>query len=138
MTYSESKIRRFVGFDERGRVKDFKGSPFNLSPKWSAVGDANYRFPIGGDLTASLGGSATYRSSTSGIIGSGDPAYNIRSYTIFDVQAGIESPTGWSAQLWGKNITNKYYWSNVNHVSDTIVRTAGMGATYGVTLGSKF
>jgi outer membrane receptor protein involved in Fe transport len=40
--------------------------------------------------------------------------------------------------MWGKNITNKYYWNNVNRISDTIVRTAGMPATYGVTVGMKF
>jgi outer membrane receptor protein involved in Fe transport len=138
VTYSDSKIQRFVGFDERGVIKDFAGSPFNLSPKWSAVADANYRFAVGSSLTAYFGASTTYHSATTGIIGSGDSAYNIRSYTIFDVQAGIESAAGWSLQVWGKNITNKYYWTNVNHVSDTIVRTAGLPAMYGVTLGYKF
>src|SRR3546814_629719 len=116
------------GFDEGGASRDFAGARFNLAPKWSASADVNYRFPVAETLTAYVGAGLTYRSSTTGIIGTGDPAYGISAYTLYDVQAGIESANGWSAQLWGKNITNKYYWTNVNRVSDTIVRAAGLPA----------
>lgn len=138
VTYSKSKIDRFTGFDERGAVTNFEGAAFNLAPEWSAVGDANYRFDVSETAEAYLGASASYRSSTTGIIGSGDPAYAIRAYTIVDAQAGIEWASGFSFQVWGKNITNTYYWSNVNRVSDNVVRAPGMAATYGATVGYKF
>lgn len=138
VTYIDTRITEFVGFDENGVVTDFEGARFNLAPKWSATGDVNYDFPVGASLTGSVGGGLTYRSETTGIIGTTDPDYNIDAYTLVDLQAGIESRDGWNLRAWGKNVTNKYYWTNVNRVSDTIVRPAGMGATYGITAGYKF
>ena len=40
--------------------------------------------------------------------------------------------------LWGKNLTNKYYWNNVVIANDAIFRLAGMPATYGVTFSERF
>jgi outer membrane receptor protein involved in Fe transport len=72
------------------------------------------------------------------VIGATSSDYNIDSYTTVDAQFGFASKDGWKIQLWGKNIFNKYYWSNVNRISDTIVRVAGMPTTYGVTVAKKF
>ena len=35
---------------------------------------------------------------------------------------------------WGRNVTDKYYWNQAQHVNDVLVRFTGMPATYGVTL----
>ena len=39
--------------------------------------------------------------------------------------------------FWGKNVTSKYYWINVNQSYDTVVRYAGRPSEYGVTFGLK-
>jgi len=39
--------------------------------------------------------------------------------------------------FWGKNIANKYYWTNVISSADSAARFAGAPATYGVTIGFK-
>jgi len=44
----------------------------------------------------------------------------------------------WGAELWGQNLTNKYYWNNVVQVYDTNVRYAAMPITYGVRFRAKF
>ena len=44
----------------------------------------------------------------------------------------------WRAFIWGKNITNTYYWTNVVSGYDTVSRFAGLPATYGVTVSYKF
>ena len=36
--------------------------------------------------------------------------------------------------LWGKNITNEYYWTAVIPASDNVARFAGRPATYGITV----
>jgi outer membrane receptor protein involved in Fe transport len=55
-----------------------------------------------------------------------------------DLRAGYEAVGGkWRAQVWAKNVTNKYYWTNVIPASDVAGRFAGRPATYGVTLGFK-
>jgi iron complex outermembrane recepter protein len=40
--------------------------------------------------------------------------------------------------VWGRNVTNKFYWDNVAHPYDTIVRYAGMPATFGITFSAHF
>lgn len=137
-TYIDSKITSFTGFDQNGVVTNFSGAQFNLAPKWTATADLDYRFAVSQSLTASVGGGLSYHSKTTGIIGTKDSDYDIDPYTLIDLQAGVESNSGWSAKIWGKNVTNKYYWTNANHVVDNIIRTAGFGATYGITLGMKY
>lgn len=139
-TYVDTKVKRYSGFDSTGAVRDFSGERFNLSPRWFANVDATYTAPINEQLEASANAGATYRSSTSGTIGGNDPAFDIKGYWLIDASLGIQQTggEGWSARVWGKNIFNKYYWSNANFTSDTITRVAGEPATYGVTVGYKF
>jgi outer membrane receptor protein involved in Fe transport len=138
VTYIDTKIKTFNGFDVNGVLTDLAGEKFNLAPDWSGSFDAVYEFPVAEKVKAFLGSSLTFRSKTKGVIGATSNAYNIDGYTLVDAQIGLETEDGWRVQMWGKNITNKYYWNNVNRISDTIVRTAGMPATYGVTVGMKF
>jgi outer membrane receptor protein involved in Fe transport len=85
-----------------------------------------------------LGGSARYQTSSNATFGE-DPNYVIHGYTIVDAFAGIESPDGkWSAQIWGRNLFNKYYLTAILRGGDTISRSTGMGATYGITLNYKY
>ena len=62
---------------------------------------------------------------------------NIKSYTLIDLRAGVESGA-WRFQLWGRNITNEYYWTGAAHVNDVLYRYTGMPATYGFTLSYRF
>ena len=66
------------------------------------------------------------------------PSLRIDAYTLFGARVGVGSRDGrWSATLWGRNVTNKYYWYNVQVGYDTIWRLTGMPATYGVTASFK-
>lgn len=92
---------------------------------------------IGGDLQA--------RSGTTSVIGGGGPTvegksvYSIKGYETLNLRAGIRSSDDrWQAMVWGKNVTNNFYWNNVVAQSDVVVRYAGLPATYGVTIGYKF
>ena len=44
----------------------------------------------------------------------------------------------WRAQIWGKNVTDRYYWTNAIVVYDQQVRYAGQPATYGITLSYRY
>ena len=60
------------------------------------------------------------------------------SYALIDLRAGVrDSDDRWRAWLWGRNITNKYYWTLAQRIGDTTVRFAGEPATYGVTVSFK-
>jgi hypothetical protein len=55
---------------------------------------------------------------------------------IVDLRAGINSGN-WRVELWGHNVTDKFYAQTVTHVVDTVARVVGMPATYGVTVGYR-
>jgi iron complex outermembrane recepter protein len=137
-TYLDSEVRRYVGFNLNGVQLDQRGYALNYTPKYSANVDANYEFPVSDNLKAFLGANLAYRSKTiSGIAASA--LYQIDAYTLLDAQAGVSSADGrWKVWAFGKNLTNKYYWTNVLRVSDVVFRYAGMPVTYGVSASFKY
>jgi iron complex outermembrane recepter protein len=135
--YIKSKIDRYTGVNAGGVTADFKGSTVPFTPKWQVGGNIRYEVELNSGLKLFASPQLTYRSSTYAIVGE-TPDYKIASYLLLDAQIGLESHAGWKIFAWGKNITNKYYWTNVVAGQDTIVRYAGRPATYGVTLGYNF
>ena len=66
------------------------------------------------------------------------PEMGTPGYTTVDGRFGIEGPDGqWKVMFWGKNIFDKYYWTNVISSADSAARFSGRPATYGVTLSFK-
>jgi outer membrane receptor protein involved in Fe transport len=143
--YIDAKVKKFSGirYDCVGAACDlpetnFAGTRLPFTPKWSGNADAQYDWGLNSALSAFVGGSATYNSATNAAIGE-PPIYAIKAYALFDVRAGIHAADDrWRITLWGKNITNKYYWTNATRVNDTSFRYAGMPATYGATLALRF
>jgi outer membrane receptor protein involved in Fe transport len=124
---------------------NFKGEAFPFTPKWSGQLGARYQWNIGSKLTAFVSGDSSYQSRASAAFGSmesvsyGAPGLEIAPYGLVNLTVGI-APTDrhWHIDVWGKNVTNKYYWNSVNYVSDTVVRQIGMPATFGATVGYRF
>ncbi|MFT3975789.1 MAG: TonB-dependent receptor [Sphingomonas bacterium] len=152
-TYLDSKIDQYVGVDAGGTPNvNFAGTRIPFTPKHQIAVSTDYEQPLTSSLVGFIGASITYRSDTISVVG-GDttPAavtakeggvtdvYGIGSYALVDGQIGIKSADDrWRAFVWGKNITNSYYWTNVVSGYDTVTRFAGMPATYGVTVGFSF
>src|SRR3546814_6992380 len=98
-------------------------------PIWNGLVDAEYSFPLTGQLKAFFGGSATFRPKTSPFFG-GLPDFRMPGYSLFDVRAGFESEDGvWRVQAYGLNITNKWNWVNVVVETYAIHRAPGLGGT---------
>ena len=145
-SYTEGKIDEFSGVNAAGIVANFAGAAMPYSPKWNLSLDGQYKVPVTDSVSAFLGGTVTYRSSTTSVVG-GDinpphatpqniTLYGIDAYTLVNMRAGLESDH-WKVEIWGKNVFNKYYWNTAYPAFDTITRYAGMPATYGVTVGLK-
>lgn len=135
--YVKSEIDRYTGVNAGGVTADFAGSSVPFTPKWQVGANFRYETEIGGGLKAFISPQLTYRSKTYAIVGE-TPDYAIGAYTLLDGQLGVTSDAGWRAFIWGKNITNKYYWTNVVAGQDTVVRYAARPATYGITFGKTF
>lgn len=138
-TYIDSKITSaYSNYNLFGQVISFKGAAFPYTPKWQLNGDINYSWDISGKLGAFVGASATYKSSTNGDFQK-DARVAVDAYTLIDLRAGLEAPDGaWRVNLYGRNITDKYYWVTATRRSDALVRFAGMPATYGVEFNFRF
>jgi len=139
VSYIDSRVDdSIIAPDPFGRSIDLKGEPFPNAPKWQFLGDAEYEFPVSSELSMFLGGDAKYRTSTNAAFGERVET-KIPAYSLVDLRAGIQRKDGvWRVQLWGRNVFDRYYLLNVSHVTDTVARTTGMPATYGITISARF
>jgi outer membrane receptor protein involved in Fe transport len=125
-------------------VYDFNGESFPNTPKYQATADLEQRFPFGGGREVYLGGSVQYRSSASGVFGRTQSAvsrslFTIDSYALFDLRAGVRFDDGkLTAELWGRNITDKFYVVGITRTVDTVARYTGTPATYGARLSWRY
>lgn len=138
-TYLDTEVTAsFVNYSILGVVSDFRGEAFPFTPKWQVVADGQYEFPLNGAFGGFVGGSVAYRTDTTGGFG-GDPLLKIDGYTLVGLTAGIEGADGsWKLTGFVENLTDEYYWTNVDKVTDTVRRLTGMPRTYGVRLAYKW
>lgn len=143
-TYLKTRIRNnpdgtpFQNFDQFGNVVVLSGNAFPYTPKWQGNLNVQYDWALNSKVSAFVGSSLTYRSKTKGGL-ENDTRLVINSYMLTDVRAGIEAEDkSWSASVYGRNVFNRYYWSNVLHTQDTIVRYPGSPAEFGITFGYHF
>ncbi|MGE4409046.1 MAG: TonB-dependent receptor [Sphingobium sp.] len=139
LSYVDSQVDGSAStFNPYGVPIDINGEKFPNAPTWQSVTDAQYDFSLSGGLNAYLGASVNARSHTYAAFGE-NPNFRIDGYALVGLRAGLESANGhWRAQIWGNNVGNKFYVINVSHLTDTVARTTGMPATYGVTLSFRY
>ncbi len=138
-TYIESKIKdNFTNYDPFGNIGNFNGEAFPLTPKWQLSADAEYDWSLTDKLTSFAGTNVNYESHTNG--GLGDlPILDIDQYALLDLRAGVKTDDGhWRIWLWGRNVTDRYYWTNADHAGNTTIRFAGMPATFGISASWRY
>lgn len=137
-TYVDTEVEDYMGYDSLGTLTDLSGTPFPFSPEWHVTSNVDYEFPLTDTYTGFVGASLTYEDDTSAGIGAPD-ILAIDSYTLLDLRAGVETSDGrYRLMLWGKNVTDEYYWGNAMLTYDTIVRFPYKPATYGVDFSIRF
>lgn len=149
-SYLDAKINDFKGTNAAGLSADFSGTRMPFTPKFQATLNGDYEFPMTDRVAGFVGASVNHRSDSIAAIG-GDhntttvvpntfPVYGIDGYTLIDARLGVKSAGArtWRAFLWGKNITNRYYWNNVTPGYDSVARFAGKPATYGLTVSYNY
>ena len=144
-TFIDSKIKSYTGYNAGGVFANYKGDAFPYAPKWQLAADAQYEWALNERLKAYVGGDVPYHSKSTAafgndlLIANGKGNYDLNAYALLDLRAGVESPDGhWRVGVFGRNVTNKYYWTTVEKSQDAVIRYAGKPATYGVQLGFKF
>jgi len=137
-SYLETEITRYQGFDERGLPADFAGASFAYAPEWQFNFIGAHRFDVTNTIEGSLMLDAAYSDSQSGTLGD-DPTFAIDSYTLVGARLGLGAKDQqWEVAVFGRNLTDEYYWTSVHNWGDAIVRYAGMPRTYGVEFTLNF
>lgn len=138
VAFIDARIDKYTGIDDAGAPKNFDGTPIPFNSKWAVNGTADYEWRLGASYKAFVGATISYRSTSSGALGSANDT-TLNPYTLLDLRGGVETVDGrWRLQVWGKNITGKYYWFNTVHAFDNNVRYAGRPATYGATISYRY
>lgn len=128
---------------KRGTVSgvDVSGNNLSNAPKLTFTGGVDATVIDGGSGKLSLHGDLNYSSSQYFEV-LNIPRLRQKSYVLLSGHIDWESADGrWTASVWGKNLTNKFYFTSrvdllagfgfdYNHV--------GTPRTYGVTVGTKF
>lgn len=128
----------FITTDPFGGDVNVGGARLPTAPKWQVSAYAQYNFDLGKSWEPFFGGALNYQSDNDAIFGGG-AEFVLPARTLLDLRAGIETEDGtWRFQAYARNVTNKYYWINVSNTVETIVRHAGLPATYGFTLQYNF
>ena len=134
VVHTKAIIDRFDGYDDLGVETNFDKTDIPLTPEWEILFSPGYRASVNGRVDAFIGADVRYRSRTNGYPGE-VAIFDIPGYTTIDVQLGIEdADKKWRLALWSRNLTNKYYYTNVQRQVDTVVRMAGRPVTYGLSL----
>ena len=138
LTLLHTEIGHFDTVDGFGLPVNRQGDPFLYSPETVASLALLYDRPISADLGVRASLSGRWQSeSTAGT--PDDPLYDIDSYGLLNGSIGIYSlDDHWDLSVWGKNLTDEYYWQQITSNANVVLRFAGMPRTYGASLTYRY
>ncbi len=127
-------------------AQDLTDKQLSSAPKWVGNLTAQYTAGLGNtSLDWFVRGEYAYRdSSLSHPVGDGgDPLQEIDSYGLVNASLGLQSDRGWDITLWGKNLTDEDYFTNISRAPvgsepDYVTARIGMERSYGVNLSYSF
>lgn len=137
-TLLHTEVKGYTGVNAAGKPADFDGKPFLYSPKFQGGLTMLYSR----DLTDSLGFQAAvtgrYQSKSHADL-EGDPRFEIKDYGLLGASLGVHAlDDRWELSVWGRNLTDEYYWTAVSSNANVVVRFPGQPRTYGASLSVKF
>jgi iron complex outermembrane receptor protein len=111
-----------------------KGNYLSRAPKFSSTMGATYTVPLeSGEI--SFNTSYTYNG---GFYWEVSNRLKQKAYGVLNAEIAFSPNDYWSARLWGRNITNKKYYTFVDAAVYGDRAAAGAPATFGVTLNYKY
>jgi len=119
---------------------NYKGEPFPFTRQWSLNYGARYDWPRSRALSVYVSLDGSFQTSTSSAFGDTadhpeDPSLTNKAYGLLNLAAGVESQDGHRRlEIWGRNVTNTYYWTSAFYEFDPVARFTGLPSTYGITL----
>ena len=136
--YLQTKIKNYIGINGAGLPQDFSGATFPNSPTWQESVTATYNHPLTDSLGFQAAVNARFQSKSHADLGE-DPNFGIKGYGLLSASVGLHSlDDRWEFSVWGRNLTDTYYWNSVASNANVTVRFPGQPATYGASLTVKY
>lgn len=121
------------------QVCNLTGQQLSGAPRWIGNGGVDYSYPVLDGYTAYFFASETYRSSAN--LNTSLSAYGWQNqYTITNAGIGFRpNNSAWDVSIWGKNIFDTHYYTNISTVSPSagVTGTPGDPLTFGITFHAK-
>lgn len=115
-----------------------KGARLPSVPKWTAQANADYGFPLGGDLRGAIGGGVRFIDDRLGYFGgAGVARYQLPSYTVADLRAGLRLDS-FSLDLFLKNVGDAHGQVAAYTLGPDTRVSVIQPRTLGVSLSSRF
>lgn len=137
-TWLQTEIVGYQGINAAGQPLNYDGYAFPYSPEFSGAATITYDTPITSGLGLRAIANGRYQSSTGSTIEDFEPLA-IDSYAILNASLALYDLDGaWEASIWGRNVTDTYYWSSAATNANTAVRFPGRSANFGATVRFRF
>lgn len=137
-TWLKTEIQGYQGINAAGQPLSYDGYEFPYSPRFSGAATVTYDTPISSTLGLRAIVNGRYQSKTSSTVEDFAPLA-IPSYGLLNASVVLYNEgSGWEASIWGRNITDEYYWSSAATNANTAVRFPGRSASYGATVKVNF
>ena len=125
---------------------DASGDGLNNAPDVQATSTLAYGWSATDALDVTVAADVTYKDDNIGSIAAPNSdsaavpfSAFLPDYTLFNARIMFSSPDGpWGVTVWGRNLTDEYYWHSTSGSNSTSTRINGMPRMYGVTFSYDF
>ncbi len=137
-TYLQTEVEKYVGVNAAGLPQNFAGAQFPLSPTWQTSLTLLYNHPINDQMGLQAAVNGRYQSKSHADLGE-DQQFGIRAYGLLNASIGVHALNDrWELMIWGRNLTDTYYWMSVASNANAVVRFPGQPTTFGASLSVKY
>ncbi|MDI1365020.1 MAG: TonB-dependent receptor [bacterium] len=137
-TWLHTEVKGYTGINSAGQTASFDGKPFLYSPKFQGGLTALFSHDLANGLKVQAALNGRYQAKSHADL-EGNPLFLIDGYGLLNASVGLSAPDKrWELSLWGRNLTDQYYWSAVSSNANVVVRFPGRPRTYGAAVTLKF
>lgn len=133
-TYLNTEVINYAGTGPDGLPRLYDGAAFPYAAEWQLSGTVTYDRDISSNLGFQAALNGRWQADSAADLGD-QSSFQIDSYGLVNASIGIHAlDDRWALQLWGRNITDTYYWTSVASNANVVVRFPGQAPTYGASL----
>ena len=137
-TWLHTEVENYVGINSAGKPQSFDGAPFLYSPKFQGSLTLLYKHDLNDKLGLQGAVNGRYQSESHSDL-EGNPLFDVPKYGLLNASLGLHSRDDrWEASIWGRNLTDEYYWSAVSSNANVVVRFPGQTRTFGASFTVKY